>query len=49
MSDDDDDAAIPMGKIIALYDMPSKMVYVSFDVLTGRRILRKYNTGKILP
>ena len=35
MSDDDDDVAIPKGKSIAHHYMPSKMVYVSFDVETG--------------
>jgi len=32
---DDDDLAIPRGKSIAHHYMPSKMVYVSFDVETG--------------
>ena len=31
----DDDVAIPKGKSIAHHSMPSKMVYVSFDVETG--------------
>ena len=35
MSDNDDDLAIPKGKSIAHHYMPSKMVYVSFDVETG--------------
>jgi len=36
MSDDDDDVAIPKEKSIAHHYMPSKMVYLSFDVNTGR-------------
>jgi len=35
MSDDDNDKALPKSKSIALHFMPSKMVYVSFDVETG--------------
>jgi len=35
MSDDDDDVAIPKGKLIAQHYMPSKIVYVSFDVESG--------------
>jgi len=32
MSDDDDELVKPRGKSIAHHYMPSKMVYVSFDV-----------------
>jgi len=32
MNDEDNDVAIPKGKSIAHHYMPSKMVYVSFDV-----------------
>jgi len=32
ISDDDDDEAIPKGKSIPHHYMPSKMVYVLFDV-----------------
>jgi len=35
MSDDDDDVAITKGKSIAHHSMPSKIVYVSFNVKTG--------------
>ena len=35
MSDNDDDVAIPRGKLIAHHYISSKMVYVSFDVETG--------------
>jgi len=35
MSDDDNDVAIPNGKSIAHHYMPSRMVYVSFDLKTG--------------
>ena len=35
MSDDDDDVAIPKGELIAQHHMPSKIVYVSFDVESG--------------
>ena len=35
MSDNDDDLAIPKGKSIAHHYMPSKIVYVSFDMETG--------------
>ena len=35
LSDDDDDVAIPKGKSIPHHYMPSKIVYVLFDVETG--------------
>jgi len=35
MSDDHNDMAIPKGKSTAHHLMPTKIVYVSFDVETG--------------